>query len=262
MTFLLVAVLAMVVVPPAHAQLIDTAQEIQIGRQVAAEIESRYGLVHHRAWQYKVDTVGLRLARVSDRPSLPWTFRILNSREVNAISLPGGIIYVTKGLMGFIQQEDELGFVLGHEVGHVSRRHHVQLLERDFYFSLVLQYLFGNQPGIGQIADYANALLTRGFNRDLEFEADRYGVLFAHRAGFNAAMAVPLMERFRHAEARDPSQFETLFRTHPAWVDRLARVKIQLRDLGYRVSEVEPVGPPRDVKMHGDELQLIFAGAA
>jgi len=262
MIMFLVAVLVLSVVPPAHAQLIDTRQEIDIGRQVAAEIESRYGLVNNPALQRQVDAVGMRLARVSDRPTLPWSFRILNSREVNGISLPGGIIYVTRGLMGFIQNEDELGFVLGHEVGHVSRRHHVQLLERDFYFTLVLQYLFGNQPGVAQIADIANALLTRGFSRDLEFEADRYGVLFAHRAGFNAGRAVPLIERFRQAEAKDPSQFEVLFRTHPAWVDRLARVKVQLRDLGYRVSEAEPAGPPREVKIHGDELYLIFAGMA
>lgn len=236
-TALLVAVLVLAVISPAHAQLIDTAREIEIGLQVAADIEARYGLVNNPVLQRQVETVGFRIASKSDRPTLPWKFRILNTREINAISLPGGIIYVTRGMMGFLKYEDELAVVLGHEVGHVSRRHHVQLLERYFYFDLVAQFLFGNQPQVAQIADMANALLTQGFNRDLEFEADRFGVTFAHLAHFNAGMAVPLMERFRQAEARDPSQFEVLFRSHPAWVDRLTRVKVQLRGLGYRVAD-------------------------
>jgi predicted Zn-dependent protease len=234
--FLLCTLFVATVPAPARAQLIDTKREIEIGRQVAAEIEARYGVVNNPVMLRMVQGIGLRLARVSNRPTLPWTFKILNTREVNGISLPGGIIYITRGMMDFIQHEDELAFVLGHEVAHVSRRHHVALLERDFYFSLIIQLLFGSQPQVAQIAEMANALLTQGFGRELEFEADHYGVLFAHRAGFNAASALSFFERLRRAEGRDPSDFEVLFRTHPATVDRIARVRSQVKELGYRIA--------------------------
>ena len=233
---LLCAMLAASAAPPAQAELINSAREIEIGRSVAVEVEGRYGLLDNPVQQRQVEAVGLRLAKMSARPALPWKFKILNTREINALSLPGGIIYVTKGMMGFLRYEDELAVVLGHEIGHVSRRHHVQLLERYFYVNLIIQFLFRNQPQVAEVADMTHVLLTQGFNRDLEFEADRIGVDTAHRAGYNAATAVPLMERFRRAEARDPSQFEVVFRSHPAWADRLARVKDQLRELGYHTS--------------------------
>ncbi len=231
------AVLVTGAVPPAWAELIDTPREIEIGREVAHEIESRYGTIDNPVQTHQVEAVGLRIAHVSDRTALPWKFKILNTREVNAISLPGGIIYVTRGMMSFLRFEDELAFVLGHEVGHVSRRHHVRQLERYFYISLVIQLLFRNQPRVADVADMANVLLTQGFNRELEFEADHLGILYAHKAGFNASAAVGLMERLRRAEGQDPSQFEVFFRTHPALGDRILRVKTQLRELGYRVSQ-------------------------
>ncbi len=234
--FLLCVAMVGSVAAPARAQLIDTAKEVGIGRQVGKEIEARYGVVDNPVLLRQVEAVGLRLAKVSDRPTLPWKFKILNTREVNAISLPGGLIYITKGMMDFLQYEDELAFVLGHEVGHVSRRHHVQLLERVFYFDLIVQLLFGSQPRVAEVAEMANVLLTQGFSRDLEFEADHFGVLYAHKAGFNAGSALGFMERLRRAEGRDPSQFEVFFRTHPALVDRIGRVRNQLRELGYRIS--------------------------
>ncbi len=228
------------VAAPARAQLIDTAKEIDIGRQVGQEIEARYGVVDNPVLLRQVERVGLRLARVSDRPTLPWKFKILNTREVNAISLPGGLIYITKGMMDFLKYEDELAFVLGHEVGHVSRRHHVALLERYFYFDLLVQLLFGSQPRVAEVAEMANVLITQGFSRELEFEADHYGVIFAHKAGFNAGAAVGFMERLRRTEGRDPSQFEVFLRTHPAMADRIGRVRNQLRELGYRIAGWQP----------------------
>jgi len=81
-------------------------------------------------------------------------------------------------------------------------------------------------------------MMTRGFSRELEFEADRVGVGYAHKAGMNAGAGLAFMERLRVAEGRNPSQFEVLFRTHPALSERMVRVRQQLRGLGYRVSKV------------------------
>ncbi|MDR7521374.1 MAG: M48 family metalloprotease [Armatimonadota bacterium] len=221
--------------PPASAALISEAQEIRIGRQAAAQLETDVGQSRDPALAARVAEVGRRVAAVSDRRGVPYTFKVLRGREVNAISLPGGFIYVTEGLMRFVQSDAELAFVVGHEVGHVAARHHVTMIERHFFMGLVLSLVLGGDPTAGQIGEILALLLSRGFSRENEFEADRLGVLYTHRAGFDASAGLQFMTRLRVAEGRDPGQFEVLLRTHPALVDRIGRVREQLRGLGYRV---------------------------
>jgi len=233
--FLLLALVGGVA-QPASAALISTAQEIRIGREAAGQIEAEVGVVHDPARTAAITAIGSRLAAASSRPALPWTFKILNTNRINAISLPGGFIYVTRGMLAFVQSEDELAFVLGHEVGHVDRRHHVAIIERDFFFTLVISLLFGRDPSTGQIASFIGALVRRGFGREAEFEADQIGATLAHRAGFNAGAGLAFMERLRAAEGRDPSQVEVFFSTHPALADRMVRMRELLRRLGYRVA--------------------------
>lgn len=229
-------VASLVLATPAGAAVLSQDDEIRIGRQAAEELESEVGLSSDPALSARVAAVGRRVAAASDRRDLPYTFKVLRGREVNAISLPGGFIYATEGLMRFVQSEDELAFVMGHEVGHVSARHHVTLIERHFFLSIVARVLFGGDPTTAQIADIVRFFLSRGFSREAEFEADRLGVTFAHRARFAASAGLTFMRRLRVAEGRDPSQFEVLFRTHPGLADRMARVREHLRQLGYRVA--------------------------
>lgn len=232
----LIAALTLVPVAPAAAALISTEQEIRIGRDAAAELEAEYGVHPDPGMHAYVTSTGNRIAATSGRPNLPWTFRVLNTSQVNAISLPGGFIYVTKGMMSFVQSEAELAFVLAHEIGHVDRRHHVMLIERHMGLSLLFTLIFGGrQDTTAQIANILGVLLTRGFSREAEFEADRVGVSLVHKAGFDAGAGLAFMERLRSAEGRDPSNFQVLFHTHPALGDRITRVRDQLRTLGYRV---------------------------
>jgi predicted Zn-dependent protease len=227
---------------PAHAQLVSEAQEIQIGRRAAAELEAEVGLASDPAQHELVDRIGRRLAAISSRPALPWRFRVLETSQVNAISLPGGFIYVTRGMMSFVQSPDELAFVLAHEVGHVDERHHVALIQRDFFFTIVVALVLGRDPGTTQIGNLVGALLNRGFSREAEFAADVEGVRLAHRAGFNAGAGLAFMERLRATEGRDPSKVEVLFRTHPALADRIVRVRSLLKELGYRAASMPTRG--------------------
>jgi predicted Zn-dependent protease len=139
-------------------------------------------------------------------------------------------------MLSFVRSADELAFVLAHEVAHVERRHHVALIERDFFFTLVLQLLFGGSPSSAQIGSLVRVLVNRGFSREAEFEADLAGTMLAHRAGFDAAAGLAFMERMREAEGRDPSRVEVFFSTHPGLADRLERVRELLRRLGYPVA--------------------------
>ncbi|HEV8339232.1 MAG TPA: M48 family metalloprotease [bacterium] len=227
--------------PSASAALISTAQEIRIGREAAEDLERRYGVDADPVGTRHMSAVGDRLTAVSARRDLPWRFRILAVREINAVSLPGGFIYVTRGMLDGLRSDDELAYVLAHEIAHVNQRHHVQLIEQYFALSIVITLFFGGDATTGQIADFVGFLLTRGFSRGREFEADEVGVGFAHRAGFRADAALAVLERLRAIEGRDPSQVEVLFRTHPGLADRIVRIRRRLRDLGYRASLGAPL---------------------
>ncbi|MBI3998919.1 MAG: M48 family metalloprotease [Armatimonadetes bacterium] len=241
---LLALLLPLGIAAPADAAVISQDQEIRLGRQAAAELEASVGLSRDPALAARVAAIGHRVATVSGRPKLPYTFKVLRGREVNAVSLPGGFIYATEGLMRFADSDDELAFVMAHEVGHVAARHHVTMIERHFFLSIVIALLFGQDPTAFQIADLVRFFVTRGFSREFEFASDRLAVTYAHRAGFDAAAALKLMQRLRAAEGRDPSQFEVLFRTHPGMADRIELMREHLRRLGYRVGRL-PDAPAR-----------------
>jgi len=232
---LIVALFVLIAPRPADAALISETQEINLGRQAAQQLETDVGVVHDPAMTERVRVIGRRVAAASARPGLPWTFKVMKGKDVNAVSLPGGFIYTTEGLMRFVRSDDELAFILGHEVGHVSARHHVTMIERYYFMSIVIQIVLGGNPSATQIADLVQFFLTRGYSRENEFEADRLGVMHAHRAKFDASAGLGFMQRLRAAEGRDPSQVEVLLRTHPGLADRVVRVREQLQQLGYRV---------------------------
>jgi predicted Zn-dependent protease len=233
--------------PAASAALISTSQEIRIGREAARDLERRYGVDAHPVRTRRMSAVGGRLTALSARRDLPWRFRILAVRQVNAVSLPGGFVYITRGMLDVLRSDDELAYVLAHEIAHVNQRHHVQLIEQYFALSIVITLLFGGDATTAQIADFVGFLLSRGFSRGREFEADDVGVGFAHRAGFRADASLAVLERLRAIEGRDPSQVEVLFRTHPGLADRIVRMRRRLRELGYRahLDVPLPTAPPR-----------------
>lgn len=221
--------------PRADAAVITQDEEIRIGRQVAADLEAEVGLASDPAMTARLARIGRRVAAASDRRDLPYTFKVLRGRDVNAVALPGGFIYATVGLMQFVQSDAELGFVMAHEVGHVAARHHVTVIERELLVGLLSRVLLGDSAA-AQIAGIARGLISRGFSRENEFEADRLGVIYTHKAGFNASAGLRFMERLRAMEGRDPGQIEVLLRTHPGLRDRIQRVRDQLVRLGYRIA--------------------------
>ncbi len=106
--------------------LMSEAQEIQLGQQMDGEVRKEMGVYEDAALQRYVQDIGMRLARASDRPNLPWHFTVIDSPAVNAFALPGGYIYLTRGIMPFLDNEAQLAGVLGHEIGHVTARHSAQ----------------------------------------------------------------------------------------------------------------------------------------
>jgi predicted Zn-dependent protease len=137
--------------------LISEAQEIQMGQQAAVQVEQSIGLVQNDALQSYLHRVGTSLAAVSERPELPWTFRVVDDPTPNAFALPGGFIFVTRGMLGLMMNESELASVLGHEIGHVTARHSVSMMSRAQLAQIGLVLGQIAVPELGAVGDVAGA---------------------------------------------------------------------------------------------------------
>src|SRR5438309_1961579 len=144
--------------------LISESQEIAMGRDYDQQVAASIGLYADTAWQRWIQQFGARLAASSERPNLPWTFHVVDDPVVNAFALPGGYIYVTRGILAHLNSEAELGGVVGHEIGHVTARHSVSQLSKQQLAQLGLDGLvFGNNPREGYFKE------NQFFHPDLRF---------------------------------------------------------------------------------------------
>jgi predicted Zn-dependent protease len=229
--------------PVVNAQLfgITEADEIKIGQQVEAEVAKTYGFVNDPEMTRSVRDLGLKLAHVSERPNLPWTYHIVRDSSVNAFAAPGGFIFVTKGLLPFVKSKNELAFVLGHETTHIAHRHAVDLaqkqMELQFGALLVTQLLFGGSLSAYQLSQIATGLLGAKYSRDKEYEADHYGVIFAKKAGFDPRASISFFERLRGLEQKQGA-IGSAFASHPPTPDRIKAVRNELRQMGYQVARL------------------------
>jgi predicted Zn-dependent protease len=168
--------------------LISESQEIQMGQQSDQAVIAQLGLYPDSAVQRYVRTLGLKLAALSERPSLPWTFRVVDDPSVNAFALPGGFIYVTRGIMAYLESEAQLVSVLGHEIGHVTARHSVSQASKQQLAQIGLVVGSIISPTVAQAADVASAglgLLFLKYGRDDENQADELGLRYMARGNYD-----------------------------------------------------------------------------
>ena len=211
---------------PVEAGLISKSQEISMGKDVAAQLEAKYGVVQDDDLQARVNNIGQRIVAVSGRQDLEYSFKVLNSDEVNAMAVPGGFIYVFKGLLDFMPSDDELAGVLGHEVGHIVKRHSVKQVEKQLAFTLLTLILTKGQGFI--LADATMQALMAGYSRSDEREADEQGFTLTNKAGFNPySMLITVSKLQDLADANGNPGFG-LFSTHPEPEVRIERVNKSL----------------------------------
>lgn len=219
--------------------LMSEKQEIQEGAQANKEVLAQYGAVNNPALQAYVTRVGKALAARSHRPDLDWHFTVVDSPEVNAFALPGGYVYVTRGLMAYLTSEAELAGVLGHEIGHVTARHGVRQQSASTVAGLgailgtVLLPGMSNQAGATLMQSLA-ASWTAGYGREHELEADRLGAEYLAKASYNPQAMVEVIGVLKNQElfdaeqarreGREPSRYHGTFATHPDNDTRLKQV--------------------------------------
>ncbi|HIU64460.1 MAG TPA: M48 family metalloprotease [Candidatus Avacidaminococcus intestinavium] len=207
---------------PAEAALIGKNQEISMGQEVAAQLENQYGVVQDAALQARVNAIGQRLVAVSDRQDLEYTFKVLNSDEVNALAVPGGFIYVFKGLIDFMPSDDELAGVLGHEIGHVVKRHSVKQIEKQMALTLLTIILTKGQGFI--LADAAMQALMAGYSRSDERQADEQGFMLTNKAGYNPYSMLITVNKLQDLSELKGNPGYGLFSSHPEPEKRVERV--------------------------------------
>ena len=215
--------------------LVSESQEIQIGRDVAAGAEQQFGLVEDAALQEYVHGLGTRLAQASERPDLPWTFRVADDPTPNAFAAPGGFIFITRGLLALLRNEAELVSVLGHEIGHVTARHSVAMMSRAQLAQLGLGIGSMISPTVAQFGDLAAGglqLLFLSYGRDAERQADDLGYRYSLEQGFDVReMSNVFAALQQSARLAGQSQVPSWLATHPYPEDRIARIEKKLADL-------------------------------
>ncbi len=169
--------------------LVSEAQEIQMGQQYDSQVVATVGLYPDAAMQRYIQQLGTRLAATSERPNLPWTFRVVNDPAVNAFALPGGFIYVTRGILVELNSEAELASVVGHEIGHVTARHTAAEMSKQQLIGLGLAVGTVASSTVARYAGVASralGILYLQFSRDDESQADQLGLRYMQRANYDA----------------------------------------------------------------------------
>src|SRR5213595_4027039 len=164
--------------------LISESQEIAMGRDYDRQVGASIGLYPDSGLQRYLQQFGTRLAATSERPNLPWTFRVVDDPVVNAFALPGGFIYVTRGIFAHLNSEAELAGVVGHEIGHVTARHSVSQLSKQQLAQLGLAVGSIASPELGRYAGLAGqafGVLFLKYSRDNESQADDLGLRYMRR---------------------------------------------------------------------------------
>ncbi len=209
--------------------LISEQQEIQMGQESAVQVEQSMGLVDDPALQAYVQDLGRRLAASSERPHLPWSFAVVDDPTPNAFALPGGYIFVTRGLMSLMGTEAQLATVLGHEIGHVTARHHVSQLTRTQLASLGVGIggaLFPNLETLTGLAGAGLQLVFLRHSRDAERQADELGFRYSLENGFDVReMALVFESLQRVGDRANQSAIPSWLLTHPEPGDRIATVR-------------------------------------
>jgi predicted Zn-dependent protease len=221
---------ALVLLLGAAACGVSEEREIALGRTNAEAMDAKYPLVKDSVVDAYVQALGMRLARGTARPSLPWRFTVVDSKDINAFALPGGFVYVNRGLIEHTERMDELAGVLGHEIGHIVRRHSVQQLKRSGGTRIGIALFCGLtsvcDSHTARIAiDLGGAAFMARHSRVAEAEADSEAVANTVRAGVSPEGIPAMFQMMLTMRTSDPGLVQTFFGSHPVEEDRITTTR-------------------------------------
>lgn len=202
--------------------------------------------------QQYVNEVGQRAAKAGERPELTYTFTVLDSEDINAFTTGGGYVYITRGILNYLNSEAELFAVLGHEIGHINARHPVRQETQSTLSSIGAKAvgIFTGSGDLADLADYAGTALVTGYGRDMELEADRLGAQYLQKTGLAPEHMIDVVRLLKNQEMfevqrareeqRKPRIYHGVFATHPDNDQRLSEVVKAAEKLGSTVNNDQP----------------------
>jgi beta-barrel assembly-enhancing protease len=230
--------LASTVTAASAAALISVADEVQLGKQMQQQVRNEVPVVADAAVAEYVRGIGRRLAAKAGGPRYPYSFTVANQREINAFALPGGPVWVHRGVIAAARNEAQLAAVMAHEIAHISRRHAADRMTKQLIANGLIGFmgaLLGNDSG-ARSAQVGARLLAGGymlkFSRDDERDADAAGATLMRRAGWDPREMAAFMRLLAAEQGRAPSEVEVFLSSHPAPAERATRLRATVRASG------------------------------
>lgn len=221
--------------------LVSDSQELAMGQQFSTEIEQELKLYDDPEVVRYINDLGQRLAAVSRRPNLTYQIKVVDTDDVNAFAVPGGYLYVNRGLISHAENESELAGVMGHEVGHIVGRHGSKQISKQYGLQFITAVLIGGgDPGLtrqiaAQFAGIGGTLGLLKYGREAEREADTFAVQEMYDAGIDPVGMATFFEKLVALHGAPPSGFQALFSTHPNPQERvdnarelISRLKVKI----------------------------------
>lgn len=259
MLFAISVVLGIAAINPAYADEAARKSEIKMGREAATDIEKDCKLVNDSKLTERVERIGQKIAVIANSDKVPamygtsdvyhfdYKFKIVDDDSVNAFSLPGGLIYVNKGLLNYVQSDHELAGVLAHEIAHSAHHHMSHLvkeqskLDGQIAFVLIAGMLAKvNSRDLGNLligAQFIRIARSSGYGQKAEVDADTVGVIYTAKAGYNPVGSLTFMERLAHDYSVRPAVDLGIMQTHPAATDRCRCVTAEIKALGLPINK-------------------------
>jgi len=217
--------------------LVSEQQEIELGAQTDEQIAATYGIYDNPALTGYVDRLGQNMARLTHRPNLQYHFKVLDTSVINAFAVPGGYVYVTRGILAYLNDEAELAGVVGHELGHVNARHsaqqmsQMQLAQLGLGLGMMLSEKLQKYAGL---VEFGVSMLFLKFSRDNERQADDLGVEYGSKSGYDMYRMASFFETLERMDPNSGGGLPDWFSTHPNPVDRIGAVNRKVTE--YRKS--------------------------
>jgi len=240
MPLLLIAPLLLLTGAPLMARgrgvnLYSIPQEIELGRRMAAEVETQARVVGDPIVAEYVNRLGQNLVKQANAP-FPVTVKMIQSSEINAFTLPGGYVYVNSSILMMADNEAEFASVIAHEIGHAAARHATRQESRGQLAKIIGTPLGMLIPGLGgvaarQAAGAAAPVTSLHFSREFETEADKLGVHYLYDAGYDPAASIDMFEKIASTERATPGRVAKLFLSHPPTQDRIKKTQAEIHRL-------------------------------
>ena len=212
--------------------LFSTAREVNLGRSLAQAVEKELAVCKDAKIQERIQQIGQQLVEVCDRKDITYSFTVLEDEKANAFALPGGYVYLNKGIIEKTDSDDEIAGVLAHEIGHIVARHSVKRLQSALSYNLIsiLVLAVTKDAQFKRGADLAFSQIMLGYSREDELLADQLAVKYTKKAGYDPKAIISFLKKLKQIEKEAPLKplIPAFVRTHPYLPERIAAAKQEI----------------------------------